>query len=301
MSSSTSSTINTILYPDRRAVRGARVRGRYTKGRANGFRALDKFLKANDSSLLLAKFLTIALLLLCITIAYFVSYSNDPIPEVVSAAESAFRGNPSYSERVNSNREKYRSQLSQSKAKRRETAKQISYVDELIRSYGKKGLSAHESKKLARAIVEVSGRVGVDPLFVTAVIKAESRFNRHAISPVGAKGLMQIMPDTGRYISKRHKLSWRGESSLHEIDYNIELGATYLKELEKRFKGDREMALIAYNWGPGNLLLAKKGEKNIPTISKTYASKVIFKHQSWSKAFLAQSLAAKNASSRSIV
>ena len=84
-------------------------------------------------------------------------------------------------------------------------------------------------------------RFGVDGLLLASVIQAESNFNAAAVSPVGAIGLMQVMPET----------AGRKPDVLHDPDLNLELGTQYLAWLLDEFQGDLELALAAYNAGPG--------------------------------------------------
>jgi hypothetical protein len=85
-------------------------------------------------------------------------------------------------------------------------------------------------------------RHSVDELLVAAIVEAESSFNPGAISPVGAIGLMQVMPATAAGFGA-------GDPSNPAI--NVDLGARYLSRLLNRFGGDLELALAAYNAGPG--------------------------------------------------
>jgi soluble lytic murein transglycosylase-like protein len=131
-------------------------------------------------------------------------------------------------------------------------------VDELvaaIRAYlatRRTGLTAAEIGELAYVIVEESRRHEIDPALVMAVMHVESRFNAFAVSPVGARGLMQIMPFTGEELALRLDIPWHGPRVLFDPVTNVRLGVAYLRELSDRF-GSVPIALAAYNWGPGRI------------------------------------------------
>ena len=134
---------------------------------------------------------------------------------------------------------------------------------------------------LARSIVSESMRQGYDPLFVAAVIKSESAFNELAVSNVGAQGLMQIMPATGKYLaSKRDDLAAKAVR-LSDPQVNLTLGIKYLRELEDMYQGNRLLTLIAYNWGPGKLDRAIKSGRGVPAECLRYALKILKDHNYW--------------------
>lgn len=89
----------------------------------------------------------------------------------------------------------------------------------------------------------------VDPYLVLSVIREESRFNPKARSWAGARGLMQIMPRTGRYLAKLLKIR---KYSLYNIRSNIAMGSFYLSRLIQQF-GSYSYALASYNGGPGRM------------------------------------------------
>lgn len=93
---------------------------------------------------------------------------------------------------------------------------------------------------------------GLNPYLVAAVIRAESRFRPDAISQQGARGLMQIMPDTGEWAAKQLGLPYNVDL-LYDPDYNVRLGCWYLASLQEEFAGDIVLALAAYNGGRGNV------------------------------------------------
>jgi len=111
-------------------------------------------------------------------------------------------------------------------------------------------LSANERRALAHTIVREARAQGLEPHLLAAVIEVESAGRHRAVSHVGALGLMQILPDTGRELAQKHGVPWSGPDTLFDPEINVKLGAAYLRELTNRY-GDVSIALAAYNWGPG--------------------------------------------------
>lgn len=93
----------------------------------------------------------------------------------------------------------------------------------------------------------------VDPFLLAAVMKSESDFNSRAVSDRGARGLMQIMPDTGRWITRQMGDPAFNPDRLFEPETSIKLGTWYLADLGKEFRGDAVLVLAAYNGGRGNV------------------------------------------------
>ena len=89
--------------------------------------------------------------------------------------------------------------------------------------------------------------------FLYGISRQESMLNPRIKSPVGAVGLMQLMPDTAKLVSRKNKWSYRGPSDLVEPEYNIRLGSAYLKDMLSRFDNNRILAAAAYNAGPGRI------------------------------------------------
>jgi hypothetical protein len=113
-------------------------------------------------------------------------------------------------------------------------------------------------------IHEKAEKYDVDPALVAAVIEQESKFRPQAKSPVGAKGLMQLMPRTGR---------WMGAQNLYDPEQNIDAGVKYIKYLNARFNGDLRKTIAAYNAGEGNV----KRYRGVPPFreTRTYVRRVL--------------------------
>ena len=111
------------------------------------------------------------------------------------------------------------------------------------------GLPERQQRRVLVAIVREARRNGLDPLLVAAVIHTESSFNPYAVSPVGAMGLMQVMPATGSDVAARLGEALGPSRNLFDAELNIELGAAYLGQMVEAF-GSVEAALAAYNVGP---------------------------------------------------
>lgn len=120
------------------------------------------------------------------------------------------------------------------------------------------------SASMSELIDALGAEYGLDPALIRAVIQVESNFNRKAISPKGAQGLMQLMPAT----------VWRfSVGDAYDPRENIGAGAQYLRELLDLFRGDLTLALAAYNAGE-NAVLRYKG---VPPYAETrdYVTKVL--------------------------
>ena len=100
-------------------------------------------------------------------------------------------------------------------------------------------------------IITYSQKNNIDPFLVAAIIKNESNFKHKAVSGVGAVGLMQIMPETGRWIAEQMGLEKYKDSDLYLTKTNIRMGCWYVGELDHEFKQNMTLVMIAYNAGRG--------------------------------------------------
>ncbi len=103
-----------------------------------------------------------------------------------------------------------------------------------------------------RSSIEIHSREqGLDPFLVAALIRQESEFNTHALSPANAHGLMQVMPSTGKQLARHFGIRRFNSSQLFTADRNIQLGTYFFRELLDSCGGEAEIALASYNAGPG--------------------------------------------------
>jgi len=98
-----------------------------------------------------------------------------------------------------------------------------------------------------------SDLMNVDPNLVYAIIKRESNFRANAVSPVGARGLMQLMDATAADISQRMGFDDFSPDDIFEPEVNIKIGVWYISHLLDIFDGNLVNALAAYNAGQGRV------------------------------------------------
>jgi soluble lytic murein transglycosylase-like protein len=106
-------------------------------------------------------------------------------------------------------------------------------------------------------IARAAARHQMEPRLLHAVIQTESAYNPSAVSPAGAVGIMQLMPDTARRYGVTDRL---------DVEQNIDAGARYLKDLLAMFNSDLRLAVAGYNAGEGAVI---KYNHNIPPYPET--------------------------------
>jgi len=122
---------------------------------------------------------------------------------------------------------------------------------------------------LAPSLIEAARLHQVDPLLLHSIAHVESRHNAAAVSRAGARGVMQVMPATGRRFGVTDP-----ERNLHDADTNLRASAAYLRLLQRRFGDDLRLVLAAYNAGEGAV---EKYGHDVPPYAETqdYVRKVL--------------------------
>jgi hypothetical protein len=127
----------------------------------------------------------------------------------------------------------------------------------------------NKSQEIDKIIDGAALQYGVDPSLIRAVISVESNGNPRAVSPVGAQGLMQLMPGTAAEL---------GVTDPFDPKQNITAGTRYLSQLLERYQGNQKLALAAYNWGMGNL---ERKPEGLPRETQNYIARVEKQYQSF--------------------
>ena len=120
-----------------------------------------------------------------------------------------------------------------------------------------------ETRSMDEIIASAAETYGIDAGLIRRVIQAESSFNPDAVSPAGARGLMQLMPQTAEELGVRDAF---------DPKENIMAGTRYLRQLLDRYDQDLPRALAAYNWGMGNVDAQKKP---MPEETRNYLDRII--------------------------
>ena len=129
-----------------------------------------------------------------------------------------------------------------------------------------------DARKLARFTIAESRKHNFDPFFILCVISAESAFDNHAVSNVGAVGLMQLMPRTARAIHRNMDLDEYRLAKLFDPYINIQLGIHYLAKLKRRFGHNVVHYLAAYNEGPTRIAKRLRQKRRVRS---RYAKKIL--------------------------
>jgi len=132
-------------------------------------------------------------------------------------------------------------------------------------------LEPEEVRKVSEAIIDECNETGVDHLFIIAIIEAESNFDIEAVSPTGARGLMQIMPGTFREVSNAKRM--------FDPVNNVRAGIRYVKKLYTLGFTTPWDVLLGYNQGPSVVISVWKKKMPMPDEAKAYIPNVMAKYR----------------------
>lgn len=118
-------------------------------------------------------------------------------------------------------------------------------------------------QEIDKLIDRVAEKVNLEPALIHSVVATESDYRADAVSPVGARGLMQLMPETAKEL---------GVTDSFDAHENLLGGSRYLKRLLDKYSGDLDHALAAYNWGPGNV--DRHGLARMPEETRNYLTRI---------------------------
>lgn len=107
--------------------------------------------------------------------------------------------------------------------------------------------------QLTETIIDEAYAQNLDPVFVVAVIKTESKFNPKTKGQFGEIGLMQVKPTTAKWIAEKNKIKWEGDKALYNPIKNVKYGIAYFAHLRNTFNNYANKYLSAYNMGPRNV------------------------------------------------
>jgi soluble lytic murein transglycosylase-like protein len=116
----------------------------------------------------------------------------------------------------------------------------------------------------AQEVINAANRYGVHPELALRTARQESGFNPASVSGAGARGVMQLMPDTARMLGV----------NINDTAQNIDGGVRYLRDMLARFKGNHKLALAAYNAGPGRVDDFLKLGRPLPSETTNYVHSI---------------------------
>lgn len=133
-------------------------------------------------------------------------------------------------------------------------------------------IDASDINLLTKEIYAAGKKYDVDPNLIFSVIAVESSINKNAVSPMGARGLMQLLPATAKSISEELGMKYSGHKGLSDVKTNITLGTYYLSKLSEKYNNNMKLYLAAYNYGPENIDSMLREDGGVPG---HYSNKII--------------------------
>lgn len=152
------------------------------------------------------------------------------------------------------------------------------FIADFMEVKGMKKLNDHDITVLAKEVKRAGLKYDIDPMLVLSIITVESSFNKDAKSPMGARGLMQLMPGTAKKLCLEMGIEYN-DKVFTDIGTNVHIGTYYLSKLSSKYNNNMQLYLAAYNRGPGQVDRMLKENNSIP---KSYYSKIVRTYQKFS-------------------
>ena len=124
-------------------------------------------------------------------------------------------------------------------------------------------LSDSDYELLAREIKKAGAKYDIDPMLVVSIITVESSFDKNAVSPKGAIGLMQLMPQTAKDLCVEMGVD-ASACKVGDVKTNILVGTYYLSKLSSKYNNNMRHYLAAYNYGPSEIDRIIKEKDSVP-------------------------------------
>lgn len=128
---------------------------------------------------------------------------------------------------------------------------------------GNEDLETRHLNEISSVLYATSREYGIDYRLILALMKVESNFQHDAVSPMGARGLLQVKPSFAKFVAQDIGIKWDGDQTVDDPGNNIRIGVRVLSELVHRFY-DVTIALRAYNMGPGRTRAMTPEKLNSP-------------------------------------
>ncbi len=158
-------------------------------------------------------------------------------------------------------------------------ARELSYLKGFVADFmevnGMKKLSDNDIAVVAKQAKKAGEKYDIDPMLVLSIIVVESSFNKDAKSPMGARGLMQLMPGTAKSLCMEMGIKYN-DRVFTDIETNVHVGTYYLSKLSSKYKNNMKLYLSAYNRGPARVDQMLKENNSIPP---SYYSKIVKTYQ----------------------
>ncbi len=157
----------------------------------------------------------------------------------------------------------------------RELSHLKSFVADFMEVNGMTKLSDRDITSIAKEVKKAGAKYDIDPMLVLSIIVVESSFDKNATSPLGARGLMQLMPGTAKTLCMEMGIKYN-DKVFTDIETNVHIGTYYLSKLSSKYNNNMKLYLAAYNRGPSQVDRLLRANDNIP---QSYYSRIVKTYQ----------------------